>query len=37
LRDFICALAIRLKLPLFTTDEDFARYARWTSLRLFDA
>lgn len=32
----ICAVAIRLNLPLFTTDADFARYARWIDLRLFD-
>lgn len=33
--DFLlCAVAIRLGLPLFTTDRDFARYARLLPLRL---
>jgi predicted nucleic acid-binding protein len=33
----ICAVAIRLRLPLFTTDADFVRYAQWIELRLFKA
>jgi predicted nucleic acid-binding protein len=33
----ICAVASRMNLPLFTTDTDFERYARWIGLRLFDA
>jgi predicted nucleic acid-binding protein len=30
----ICAVALRYDLPIFTTDKDFAQYARHLSLRL---
>ena len=35
--DFLlCAMALRLEVPLFTTDRDFTRYARILPLRLHD-
>ena len=34
---FICAIAIRRRLPLFTLDADFRRLARVLPLRLHDA
>jgi predicted nucleic acid-binding protein len=33
----LCAVAVRLRAPVFTTDADFARYARHLPLRLHKA
>ncbi len=33
----ICAVAERLGLPIFTTDEDFQRYAKYLPIRLHQA
>jgi hypothetical protein len=33
----ICAVALRLDLPVFSTDRDFTRYARMLNVRLHDA
>ena len=30
----VCALALRLNIPVFSTDKDFARYARVLGVRL---
>ena len=32
----ICAVAIRLEVPIFTTDKDFLRYKKILPLKLFD-
>ena len=32
----ICAVAIRLDVPIFTTDKDFLQYMKVLSLKLFD-
>ena len=32
----ICAVAIRLDVPIFTTDNDFLQYKKVLSLKLFD-
>lgn len=32
----ICAVAIRLDVPIFTTDKDFLQYKKVLSLKLFD-
>ncbi|SPD74906.1 conserved hypothetical protein [uncultured Desulfobacterium sp.] len=32
----ICAVAIRLDVPIFTTDKDFLQYKKFLPLKLFD-
>ena len=32
----ICAVALRLEVPIFTTDKDFLQYKKALSLKLFD-
>lgn len=33
----ICAVAKRMDSPVFTTDSDFKRYAKFTDVRLYDS
>ena len=33
---FICTVAIRLEVPIFTTDKDFLQYKKILPLKLFD-
>src|ERR1043166_2598844 len=33
----ICAVAVRTKFSIFTTDDDFARYAKYLPITLYDS